>query len=122
ADDVRPPDAEVVEQPDDVESHLAAVLGGLGRLVALAVAAEVARDDANGAREVLRDSAGPPDVGRVREAVDEDDRIALALLDVTQPNAADVEVIVLGGADAGDDRQGNGGGDHNPLHTAHTRT
>jgi hypothetical protein len=58
ADDVRPPDAEVVEQPDDVESHLAAVLGGIVRLVALAVAAQVERDDAMVAREVLRDSAG----------------------------------------------------------------
>src|SRR5512132_2436458 len=65
------------------------------RLIALAMAAQVERDHSIGLREILNDSVSRPDLERVREAVNEDDRLPRALLDVSKSNTGRIEILVL---------------------------
>jgi hypothetical protein len=92
ADDVRFLDVEVVEQPYDVVDHLNAVARGVVRLVALAVAAAVERDDAEVLRERIDDARrAPVRVEARRESMHKDDRLAAADLHVVDLDAGRVE-------------------------------
>ena len=105
AHDVRPLDPQVVEQPYDVERHLAAISRRLVRLVALAMPTHVERDDSIIARQVANDSVVCPDFGGVPVAVDEHDRLACALLDVPKTDAGGVKILVLRQTERGRQRE-----------------
>jgi hypothetical protein len=92
ADDVRLRNVQVVHQPRHVLDDGEAVLRRIVRLVALAVAAHVERDDAELLRQRVDDSRlSPIGVKRRGKAVDQHDRLAPSDVDVTDLDAARVE-------------------------------
>src|SRR5262245_8657906 len=95
--DVRLGNAEMIEQANDVQRHLAPVSGRVMWLVTLAMTAQVEADDPVVACQVLSDSAGGPDLQPIAESVDQDDGLTLSLLDIVEPDPARVENLILSG-------------------------
>jgi hypothetical protein len=92
ADDVRLRDVQVVHQPRHVLDDGEAVLRRVVRLVALAMAAHVERDDSKRLRQRVDDfRLAPVDVKRRGKAVDQHHRLAPSDVDVTDLDAARVE-------------------------------
>ena len=92
SDDVRPRDAEVIEQPDHVQGHLHAVAADAGGLAAPAEAAAVDRDHPVVDRERLEDTRLYPGVvGAAAEAVNQHHGIPGPLLDEADAHAVRIE-------------------------------
>jgi len=95
ADNMRPPDVEVIEKPHRIEGHFAPVLLRIVRLATPAVTAGVKRDHPVVSGQVLEDTSRHPGLKTTSHAVEQNDGLTVSLLYVTDCDPVGVEEFVL---------------------------
>src|SRR4051812_17209133 len=92
---MRPGNAKVIQEPRNVETHLAPVLLRIVRFATQTVTAGVNGDHTMIAREILKDAPVRPAPGAATSAMQEHDRLADSLLDVVDADAGGIKVTVF---------------------------